>query len=288
MKFNFLLSNFKGYFVLDNFIQIFGSNRINSVYISRDKNVINDYSKEITKLCEQNKIKFEYNLASFEDKHTAFVIGWRKIIENYNNLIVIHDSILPKYSGFQPTVNMLINGEKYIGSTAFQAVEFFDQGPILNTLKIKIKYPIKIQEAIIIQARLYLELCVNITNKIINGKQIKYKNNIQSNKTYSPWRDELDYFIDWSKSADEIIRFVDAVGYPYKGAQTKIDGKIIFVNEVEKIQFKSELSHFGKIAFLHDGRPVVICGKDFVKINSASDEFGNTLLPFNRLKVRLG
>jgi methionyl-tRNA formyltransferase len=40
--------------------------------------------------------------------------------------------------------------------------------------------------------------------------------------TYSIWRDEADYEIDWSSDAQAIQRFINAVGYPYAGARTTV------------------------------------------------------------------
>lgn len=288
MRFNFLLSNYKGYFVLQNFINKYGSGRIESIFISKDRHILNDFSNEIIEICNQYNLDYQFTLNKLNNEVITFVIGWRKIIKNYKNLIVLHDSLLPKYSGFQPTVNSLINGQKYIGSTAFKAVEIFDQGPIITSRKVKVKYPVKIEEAIHIQARMYWDIISKITYNLLNGKSIKYKKNTSSVKTYSPWRDEMDYIIDWSLSADEIVRFVNAVGYPYKGAQTKLNGDVIFVSEVEKIKLKSVLNHFGKVAYFDNDKPVIIAGKDFIKIISAADESGNSVLPFDRLKVRLG
>jgi len=194
---------------------------------------------------------------------------------------------LPDYSGFQPTVNSLINGEKNIGSTLFKAEKIFDRGPIINSKKIRVKYPLTIEKAMLLQAEIASKLCIDFTRRIILGKKIKYKYNNTFQMTYSPWRDERDYLVDWSLSATQIERFVNAVGYPYKGAQTKINGKLVYIEHVQEIKFKSMLNHYGKVAYLDSGSPVIICGKNAIKILSAKDDFGNQLIPFKKLRVRL-
>jgi len=287
MKFNFLLSTFKGYIVLKDFINFFGIDFVNKVYILKDPNILNDFSKEMILLCEKNNLKFDFNIDSLDRSHYTFAVGWRKIIKNPNNLYVIHDSILPKYLGFQPTVNSLINGEKFIGSTLFKAEEIFDQGPIVMSKRIKVNYPMKIDEAINRQADIASHLCIKFARRIIDGKKIQFLKNNVSSLTYSPWRDDKDYFIDWSKSASEIERFVNAVGYPYKGAQSKINGRLIYIEQVMEIRFKSVLQHNGKVAYLDKGCPVIICGKNAIKIISAKDELGTQLIPFKKLRLRL-
>src|SRR5713101_10052442 len=47
----------------------------------------------------------------------GIAISWRWLIGS-RNLIVLHDSLLPKYRGFNPLVSALINGETKIGVTA--------------------------------------------------------------------------------------------------------------------------------------------------------------------------
>jgi methionyl-tRNA formyltransferase len=58
----------------------------------------------------ENEICSDFNIA----------ISWRWMLK-VSNLIVIHDSLLPKYRGFSPLVNMLINGEDTLGVTVLFA-----------------------------------------------------------------------------------------------------------------------------------------------------------------------
>ena len=61
-----------------------------------------------------------------------------------------------------------------------------------------------------------------------------YKQN-HSNATYSLWRSQEDYFIDWSQSATQIKRFIDSVSFPYSGACTSINNITYRVLEGEVI-----------------------------------------------------
>ena len=60
---------------------------------------------------------------------------------NLKKIIILHDSYLPEYKGWAPTVNYLINGSKYLGVTAFQATNVVDTGGIYQQLRKKISYP---------------------------------------------------------------------------------------------------------------------------------------------------
>jgi len=88
--------------------------------------------------------------------------------------------------------------------------------------------------------------------KVFNEYKLKgeilssYKQN-EEDVTYSLWRDEQDYIIDWSKSAEFIHRFINAVGYPYKGASTLMDGKKIRIIDTEPLpDIEIENRSFGK------------------------------------------
>ena len=42
----------------------------------------------------------------------------------------------------------------------------------------------------------------------------------------------------------------------------------------------------GKVLFLRDGRPVVVCGSGLLKVTWLEDDSGASLLPLGRLRVR--
>lgn len=119
-KIAFYIMNSKGFYVLQNFINKFGSKSIEYVVSSEDKNIQKDFFDEIKEIAQKEKIKF-FN--RFEDitpiekefSGYKFAIGWRWLIKDEKNLIVFHDSLLPKYRGFAPLVNCLINNEKWGG-----------------------------------------------------------------------------------------------------------------------------------------------------------------------------
>jgi methionyl-tRNA formyltransferase len=109
----------------------------------------------------------------------------------------------------------------------------------------------------------------------------------ESKATYSLWRDEADYRIDWTKQATMIRRFIDAVGFPFKGASCVVDGKVLRIAEAEEIaDVIIENRDAGKVIFIQDGKPVVVCGQGLLKIHGLYDELGNSMLPFARFRSR--
>lgn len=276
----------KGYRVLEEILNTFSEEVIAFVILAKDKNIHKDFYGEILCLCKEHGINYYHRSDNYYNSSiTCFAIGWRWII-NSDNLIVFHDSILPKYRGFSPLVNMLINGEEKLGVTALKAVSEYDKGPIISQRTIKIHYPIKIQEAISIISPLYAALAIEIIDKIINGidLSIEYQNELDA--SYSLWRNEDDYQINWSASSDEIERFVNAVGYPFKGASTYLNDIKIRINDVTPypdVEIQSRADHIGKVIFMDSGLPVIICGKGLIKIKTMNEDLTEkqiTNIPF--------
>ncbi len=291
LKIAMFLMGEKGLYTINSFISEFGSNLIDCVISSEDKNVIEDFYKDIRQKCIRNNIKFFNRKDNYKiNAEYCYAIGWRWLINIPNKkLIVFHDSLLPKYRGFAPLVSSLINKEKYIGVTALFASLEYDRGEIIFQSKRRITYPIKISEAIKLICPCYFELVKKITYYLINKKEFSpYKQN-ESLATYSLWRDEEDYHIDWSKDADYIKRFIDAVGYPYKGAYSILEGKKVRIFDVKIIDdVKIENRDFGKVIFIVDKKyPVIVCGKKLLMLTDIRDDAsGESLIPFNKFRVR--
>lgn len=277
MKVGLYLMNQKGFSILESLIGTEYSKHVSYVISSEDKNVVNDYYNEIHQLCVENNITF-YNRKEFKvpDVKYKLAVGWRWLISDSQNLIVLHDSLLPKYRGFAPLVNSLINGETEIGVTALWANKEYDQGDILLQKKKTIKYPIKIQRAIDEVSELYINIVLEIFRDIDSESTLNSIKQLESEATYSLWRDDEDYRIDWQRSAEYIKRFIDAVGYPYKGAQATVDGtEIVYIDEVELMEdLNIELRQPGKVLKLDQGSPIVVCGTGLVKITQIRDSEG--------------
>lgn len=276
----FYLLGKKGYEVLISFVRQKGADAVCYVVASEDKAIEHDFYEEIKSFCIRNKIAFIDRKDSDVEICLLgiyrFCVGWRWIIENPNNLIVFHDSPLPRYRGFAPLVNMLINAEPVVGVTALLASEEYDKGDIISKGVLNISYPIKIQEAIDRIIPVYQELVIHVYGLIVSGRLVTYKQK-EDEATYSLWRNEEDYVIDWSSSAEWISRFCDSVSFPYKGAKTYLNGIAIRVLEakpVVDVKIEDRARQFGKVIFMSDGQPVVVCGTGLLKIISMKSDDG--------------
>lgn len=282
MKISLFLLNKKGLIVLQ---QLVKDDRIikyiDFIVTSRDKGNKEDCYKEINELAKNNNLKVYDREDKFEiSSDYSIAIGWRWMLNiERKKLIVIHDSLLPKYRGFAPLVNMLINGEKRIGATMIFANEKMDEGDIIAQKSSLINYPIKIQKAIDLVALLYVELVDNFFNQILLRNKIKAEPQDNNKATYSIWRDEEDYRINWNDSAENIKRMIDAVGFPYGNAKTQIGNSQnlieVIESEVYHENYKFELNHSGKVFKIENSNPIIICGQGLLKITKMLDKEGS-------------
>lgn len=284
----FLLSK-KGLATLEEIVSRNWASLIGHVTIGQDKNTLNDYSDDIRKLCEDHSLLWDYRADTPTSKANYRVaVSWRWMIKETENLIIFHDSPLPKYRGFAPLVNQLVNGEDKIGVTAMFASVGYDKGAIIHQLTAPVHYPIKVAEAIDKANKLYRELIVYIFQKISEGQKLEGKIQDESQATYSLWRDAEDYVINWNQDASQIERFINAVGFPYSGARAFLNGREIHVQSGEALDDLIIVNRdLGKVIFVEEGLPVIVCGKGLLKIKKA--EFVDnqqSVLPLKKFRSR--
>lgn len=282
----------KGFEVISKIIDQFSSSFIDLIICSKDNNIEKDYYEEIKSICKTHNIKFADRTSKYQlNTHYCFAISWRWLInlQPDKKLIVFHDSLLPKYRGFAPLVNSLINAESEIGVTALFATDEYDKGGIIYQSKTDIIYPIKIENAITINNKNYIKACLFVSELIKDKKVLSSQSQNENEATYSLWRDEDDYKINWGKSAGEIKRFIDAIGYPYKGALTFDGEKKVRIIDAEEVNDLTIINRdIGKIISIMEGKPVVVCGQGLLKItNAVYDDTNINFLPLKKFRTRL-
>jgi methionyl-tRNA formyltransferase len=137
----------------------------------------------------------------------------------------------------------------------------------------EIQYPIKIQELIEKIAPLYSIMVEKAIQQLHSSNKLEGKSQDEELATYSLWRDEMDYQINWHQSADQIERFINALGFPYKGAYTMVNERKIRIMEVRVMEDVAiEIRQPGKIIFTENKKPVVVCGKGLLQLLDIRDE----------------
>ncbi|MCR9251950.1 MAG: methionyl-tRNA formyltransferase [bacterium] len=282
------IMNAKGYSVLKALHANNLGNIITNVVSSEDKSVQKDFYLEIRAFAEKHGYNF-HNRKDFKPSRSErykIAIGWRWLLSDFKNLIVLHDSLLPRYRGFAPLVNALINKEQTVGVTALYASKEYDAGPIIMQKQLPLNYPIKINTVINMISELYTQITIDLVQDIKANIVLPKAPQNEAEATYSIWRDEEDYFINWNDSSENIGRFIDAVGFPYAGAKAHLNNEVVTISNWEVFPDKNfELRHAGKILLLQEGYPVVICGKGLIKLTKITDNNGE-IISINKLRSR--
>jgi methionyl-tRNA formyltransferase len=258
----------------------------------RQKNISDEIFDAINHLCITHRITFvqshKPSFASLEPFELCFMAGWQYMLPDPDpRVVVFHDSLLPRYRGFNPTVSALLAGDRRIGVSALLPSDTPDGGPLLAQESVAIDYPITIAQALDRLAPCYGKLAERIVALRQNGTLAEAATpQVENQATYSLWRDADDQWIDWSLSSDRIQRFVDALGWPYTGARTRYGGEEVIIHAVvNEADLVFQERHPGKIWRLNDGQPVVVCGSGMLRIVKAAMPSGDPI-SFTRLRSR--
>ena len=282
----------KGFHVV-NALNSLGTQVSLTCVIGQDKNLLDDYSMELKRYCQANEIDFffrdELNIPI--DEHNLYIaVGWRWLIHNITKekLIVFHDSLLPRYRGFAPLVNALLNKESNTGVTALLGADEYDKGNIILQHRIDLIYPTSIQNEIKRISKIYANMAIDLVTKLGNESiTLEGSPQDESKASYSLWRDDQDYRINWNDSAKDISHFISCVGSPFLGASTMLKGAIVRILKASPIaDVKIENRIPGKVIFKKNGLPIVVCGSGLLLIEDIRNNENKTILPLEKFRSR--
>lgn len=263
-----------------------------------EKGVVHSFHTNISDTAEKAGIQlvrwqdFRHDpLAFLQQHHIAGIlcIGWRYLVPEdviralEREVVIAHDSLLPKLRGFAPLVTALITGQTETGVTFLRAGSGVDEGEMLWQRAVDIAPHETIGTLIKKTIPLYREGAT----RYLRGELTQGVAQDESQATYSIWRDEQDYRIDWSQDADTIERSIRALGPPYLGAKSELQGQTLVIQRARVLpDVKYAIRQPGKVASLDgDGRPTVVCGRGLLQILSATAN-GESVLPLKALRVR--
>jgi len=279
-----------------NFLRNFrGHEAVDLVVSYPSKGLQTDSHAEIQGICRAkgHRLLERDNVRSqdYASADLILLIGWQWLTKEVDQRFVIfHDSLLPKLRGFNPTVTVLIGGETETGVTAFSPIggdaSVADSGPIFGQEKISIQYPATIRAVYDQLGLAYCRLADRLLDAAASGA-LSFADQESGAATYSLWRDEDDYQINWATSAEQIRRFVDAVGWPYLGAKSSVQGREVRIDRVEVCRDLAFVNRCpGKIWSLAGGVAEVVCGSGMVRILAARETDGSPV-KFTSLRARL-
>lgn len=214
-------------------------------------------------------------------------VGWRFLVplaavQHLNGqVIVAHDSLLPKLRGFAPLPTAMITGEIETGVTFLRAGPGIDDGDVLWQTRVPILATDSIGDLI---DRVAVAYRAGV-RRLLSGESCGGTPQDHSQATYSIWRDASDYRIDWTADAVVIERTIRALGRPYLGAQCYLGTNSVVLNQAEVVSdICFAIRQPGKIWSLDSsGCPTVVCGNGLLKIRSATSN-GRSLLPLTVLR----
>lgn len=277
--------------MLRRIVEDHGAAVVAHVVTARDKATMDDGYEAIVRLARSAGIPVVDRGQPPPDDSQArflFAVGWRWLISPRpgQQLVVFHDALLPRYRGFAPLVSALVNGEPQVGVTALFGAAEYDRGPIIAQRAMPLHYPVTIAQVFRDIAPVYAELASEVVSLAMRG-ELRGVDQNESRATYSLWRDDMDYLVDLRWDAARIRRFVDAVGPPYKGALVQLEGvpcRIRACAELPDVVIENRTP--GKVIFMQDGKPVVVCGTGTLRIDALNDKQGRDLLPLPRFRMR--
>jgi methionyl-tRNA formyltransferase len=259
------------------------------IYSYRQKGESSDAFAALQSLAAQHHIAFEQARSpSRSPSLRLFFVGWQFVYNgDPENVVVFHDSLLPTYRGFAPTVSALIAGEPEIGVTAFEPDAGIDTGPIIRQAAFPVRYPMKIEEALRRQANLMGSIAADILACDAAGTPLAASPQSNEFASHSLWRDQDDYWIDFYKPAEEIMRFIHALGSPYDGARSLVKDRVVRLLDAEVISddLRFVERHVGKVWRFDGKHPVIVCGNGMIRVTDMRD-LANGPVQIDSLRTR--
>ncbi|MFN8531219.1 MAG: formyltransferase family protein [Anaerolineae bacterium] len=196
-------------------------------------------------------------------------VSWRYMVPRTvyekarSGAYVFHDSLLPTYRGFSPTVWAMINGENSTGVTLFQMADEVDNGDIIAQTRVPIGETDTIADVMEAVTEAYLTVLeANFTALIEKTAVGVPQNHVRA--TYTCRRLPEDNAIQWDSSTRSIYNLIRAVTAPYNGAWTTLNGERLVIWSAKRmLGFPSYIGRMpGRIVEVRRGVGAVVLTGD--------------------------
>ena len=215
-----------------------------------------------------NSLKFQKQLLKL-NPDIIFVGSWsEKFKEETFNIpkiatINVHPSLLPKYRGPNPYLQVILNNEKYTGVTFHIMDKNFDSGPILLQEKIKIETydnskTLKNKTCAIVKNRI-----PHFISQFNNTSYIVPKMQNELEATYQSTIDEKDVVIDFDKKNSKEIDCQIRAILPFSKVYVYLKNEFFYFENYEIMDNSSKkLYKQGEIIKFEKNRTIYIVTKD--------------------------
>ncbi|KIU18376.1 methionyl-tRNA formyltransferase [Mycolicibacterium llatzerense] len=169
----------------------------------------------------------------------------------------LHDSLLPKGTGFSPVIWSLISGEAQIGLTVHRMDEDLDTGDILVQHSLPIG-PHDTGTELVERGIALIPGALKEAFAALESGNPQWRPQNKATRTYFHKRSERDSLIDWTWPAEDLERLVRALSAPYPPAFTLYNGERIEVlaAKVSEIRYGGTP---GRV-IVQEGGGAVVCG----------------------------
>lgn len=160
--------------------------------------------------------------------HWRYLLPAERLSSAVHGAFVIHDSLLPRYRGFSPTVWALVHGDSRAGATLFRLEQEVDAGPIVDQVEVPVGRDDTISDVMPRVTAAYVELVLRNLDAILEGHATLTPQD-HGAATRARRRTPEDNRIDWSAGTESIRNLIRAIGRPYPGAYCRIGDRKITI-----------------------------------------------------------
>lgn len=204
------------------------------------------------------------------DIDLLFAVSWRYMIppsvyqRARSGGYVFHDSLLPAYRGFAPTVWALINGEAETGATLCEMVDEYDAGRIIAQARVPIGADDTIADLLDRVTAVYLRLLEDHLDGLLQGP-VALTPQDERQASYGCKLLPEDFRIDWSWPTARIYNLIRATTRPYAGAYTTLEGQCLRIWMARPLAPEAQRHFLGRVpgrvvTLGRDGSVVVLTG----------------------------
>jgi methionyl-tRNA formyltransferase len=221
-------------------------------------------------------------------------VNWRYVVppavftRARRGAFVFHDSLLPRYRGFSPTVWAMVNGEASTGATMLHMAENYDAGDIVDQDAVAISGDDTIASVMGRVTQLYDTLLRRNLAAIKNGTASRHAQD-HSSATYACKRLPEDNEVQWTLGTTAIHNLIRAVTKPYPGAFTTLDGRRVRVWSARPLDDAPAYAGRvpGRVVGVSDQGAMVLTGDGTLLVRELGED-GETPMAASMLLNRLG
>lgn len=172
----------------------------------------------------------------------------------------LHDSLLPKFTGFSPVIWSLISGASHTGLTAHLMDADLDTGDIVMQRAVEITSSSTGTSLVLDTLDLVPEVLEEALDRLEFGTVTAVPQDL-SQRTFFHKRSERDSLVDWTWPAADIERFVRALSDPYPNAYTYFRGERLrlIASHVSRCTYGGTP---GRVFIEENGGMVIVAGSD--------------------------